>query len=158
MGKKQSKVESYLLDSGSLMGGETFIIAAKAMPLGGFMKSARSTSYLMFGAVGAIASTISDKRAPEPAEAEAKLKNGAYVALTSMRVILLSVGAMSSSPKELVLSIDRSAIQGVEMGTTRVSLLKLPTLSLLFGDGDPLQFEFAKPDAKDAQALYEALQ
>ena len=112
----------------------------------------------MFGAVGAIASTISDKRAPEPAEVEAKLKNGAYVALTSMRVILLSVGAMSSSPKELVLSIDRSAIQGVEMGTTRVSLLKLPTLSLLFGDGDPLQFEFAKPDAKDAQALYEAMQ
>ena len=112
----------------------------------------------MFGAVGAIASTISDKRAPEPAEVEAKLKNGAYVALTSLRVILLSVGAMSSSPKELVLSIDRSAIQGVEMGTTRVSLLKLPTLSLLFADGDPLQFEFAKPDAKDAQALYEALQ
>jgi len=158
MGKKQSKVESFLVDAGVLAAGETFVTAAKAMPLGGIMKHAKSSSFYMFGAIGAVASTMAEKRAPEPAEVEAKLKKGAYVALTSQRVFLLSIGGMSSAPKEIALVIDRSAIQSAELGQTRVSLVKLPTLKLTFGPDDSIEFEFAKPDAKDAEELHRALQ
>lgn len=158
MGKKQSKVESFLVEAGALAEGEVFIAAAKAMPLGGIMKNAKSSSYFMFGAVGAVAASIVDKRGPEPAEVEAKLKKGAYVALTSTRLLLLSIGGMSSSPREIAAAIDRSAIQKTELGTTRVAMVKLPTLTVTFGPEDSLEFEFAKPDAKDAEELYRAMQ
>ncbi len=157
MGKKQSKVEEFLIAAGVLAEGENFITAAKAMPLGGIMKHAKSSSYFMFGAVGAVAASMAEKRAPEPAEIEAKLKRGAYVALTTERIFLLSIGGMSSSPQEIALVIDRSAIQSAELGSTRVALVKLPTLTLSFGPDDSFEFEFAKPDAKDAEALFRAM-
>lgn len=158
MGKKQTKVESFLADLGVFAEGETFITAAKAMPLGGIMKHAKSSSFYMFGAVGAVAASVAEKRSPQPDEVEAKLKKGAYVALTSTRVFLLSVGGVSSAPKEIALVIDRSAILGVELGTTRVAMLKLPVLTMTFGPEDSIEFEFAKPDAKDAEELYRCMQ
>jgi len=158
MGKKQTKVEAFLVESGVLAEGETFITAAKAMPLGGIMKHAKSSSFYMFGAVGAVAASVAEKRSPQPDEVEAKLKKGAYVALTSTRLFLLSIGGMSSAPKEIALVIDRSAIVGVELGTTRVAMVKLPVLKLSLGPDDSIDFEFAKPDAKDAEDLYRSMQ
>jgi len=157
MGKKQTKVESFLTESGAILEGEQFVTAAKAMPLGGFKGLSRSSGYYMFGVVGAVAAQVAESRRPEPAEIEAKLKKGAYLALTSSRLFVMSIAGLSSNPNEIVIVVDRSAIEGVEMGTTRVSMVKLPTITLSFGPEDSLTFEFAKPDAKDAEALYNAL-
>ena len=154
MGKKQDRIEEFLVEAGVLDAGETFVAAAKAMPLGGMAKLGRSSSLYMFGAVGAIAATVRENRAPEPAELEAKLKKGAYLALTSQRLFLVSIGGMGSAPREIAAVIDRSAIAGVDMGTTRVSMVKLPTLTIRLGPDESIGFEFAKPDAKDAEELH----
>ena len=158
MGKKQDKVEDFLGEAGAFAEGETFVTAAKAMPLGGMAGLSKSSSLYMFGAVGAIAATVRDSRAPSPTELEAKIKKGLYLALTSQRLFLVAIGGLGNAPREIAAILDRSAIQSVEMGTTRVSMIKLPTLTLHLGPEESIAFEFAKPDAKDAEHLYQSMQ
>ena len=72
-------------------------------------------------------------------------------------MFLIGIGGLGGTPREIAAILDRSSIHGVEMGTTRVSLVKLPTLTLHIGPEESVGFEFAKPDAKDAEELYQEL-
>ena len=146
---------------GRELGGEAVLASTKGQLLGGTMKVAKQTGFLvgMGGLAGAAVSATIGRGADD---IEKALRPGVVVAVTPRRVLVLSVTKVGANPKELVLAIDRGQIREVEEGTTRVALVKMRTFSLhLDGQdgGKPtvLGFEVPKVANQNAAAVVAAL-
>lgn len=147
------KVLEFLSSHPVLEPGETVMAAAKAMPLGEIKRMAqRQGAMLVGGAVGAIVSHVRDSKAPAD-DMAAAMKSGVYLALTERRLLLISAAGMRALPSELLASVQRSRIVSVEEGVTKVSFVKMMTLTFAFDDETSLAFEFPKVDIKDARTL-----
>jgi len=135
---------------GNLLPGEQVIAASKAQLEGGTMRIAKSVA---FGPASGIFSTDGD----DPSK---HLANGAILAVTEKRVIVMSVTATAFSPKDAVLEIDRARISGVAVGEKKVMFIKLPTLTLdieVNGENSSIAFEIPKAARKDFEAVTAAL-
>jgi len=133
---------------------ESLVAAAKGMPLGGVKAwSKRTGAAWAGGAVGAL--VMSQQSGGD--SLEAALKAGAYLAVTDRRVVLLQQGGMRGKPVAAVATIDRARITAVEEGTTRVSLVKMVTLTIRCDDETEIAFEFPKPETNDARSVLAAL-
>lgn len=85
-----------------------------------------------------------------------QLLNGACLVATNQRVIALSAAAINASPKEPVVSIERSALTGKK----KVMFVKMPTLTLQVGSPEgpgSIGFEIPKAARKGFEAVLAAL-
>ena len=149
-------VREFLAAQPLLEPGEPLVAAAKGMPLGGVKAwSKRTGAAWAGGAVGAL--VMSHQSGGDGDSLEAALKAGAYLAVTDRRVVLLQQGGMRGKPVAAVATIDRARITAVEEGTTRVSLVKMVTLTIRCDDETEIAFEFPKPETNDARSVLAAL-
>lgn len=136
-----------------LQPGEQLLASARAMPLGGTKKFAdRVGKAARFGGIGALVLVGYDVHTAS-ASLEAAMKLGVHTALTDRRLILIRAGAMRGAPEEMLGSIERSRITGVDEGTTRVSFVKMVTLTFRCDDGAEYGFEYPKTDTAAARTL-----
>lgn len=81
---------------------------------------------------------------------------GGYLAVTSSRVFAIGQTAVKARPKDLVFTVDRSALQS-ERGTKRLmGLIKLDTLTLTCEEFS-ITFHIPKNARADGQAVMEQL-
>lgn len=143
--------------AGDLQPGERVVAATKAQVLGGTMKMAKLTGLTVGigGLVGAAAAAAVD---PGGDDVGKRLAAGAAVAVTDRRLLVLSVTKLGANPKDLVLSVDRAQVSGVEEGTTRAAMVKMATFTVQVAEsaaGEPVElgFEVPKVATKDAAAV-----
>ena len=147
------RVSEFLAANLILEPGESVVVAAKGMPLGQIKKnSKRQGALLVGGAIGAIVSHVRESKMT-PDELSEKMRLGAYLVLTERRLLLIGAAGMRSLPGEFLGSVERTRITGLEEGTTKVSFVKMMTLTFRLDDGNELAFEFPKVDAKDGERL-----
>lgn len=141
-----------------LQPGEEVLAAAKAQVEGNTMKMARQRGFQQN--LGFIATEVLERRGLSEAP-DVDFSNGAVVAATDRRFLLMNVTNLGANPKELVAAYDLGQIVGVETGTKRVMLVKMltVTVSLQAQEGPPadLSFEFPKVATKDAENLVTVL-
>ena len=155
MASNLDKVRELAASQPVLVDGEALVAVAKAMPLGGVKAWAKRTGTMYVG--GAVGALVMSQQSGDDGSLEDAMKMGVYLAVTDRRLVLLKVGGMRGLPVAAVASIDRSRITAVEEGTTRVSLVKMVTLTVRCDDDSEYAFEFPKPETNDARAVAAAL-
>lgn len=157
MADNVEKINEFLAANPVLEAGESFVAVAKGMPLGQIKRnSQRQGALLVGGAIGAVVSHIRDSK--QPAEDMAgKMRLGVFLVLTDRRLLLVSLTGLRSTPGELLATVQRSRIVAAVEGTTKVSFVKMMTLTFEFDDETSLVFEFPKVDAKEARHLLELI-
>ena len=96
-------------------------------------------------------------RSPADGSLEDAMKMGVYTVATDRRLLLVKAGGMRGLPVAALASIERARITAVEEGTTRVSLVKMVTMTVRCDDDTELGFEYPKPETNDARAVLAAL-
>ena len=151
------RVTEFLSSNLILEPGESVVAAAKAMPLGQIKKNTkRQGALLAGGAIGALVAHYRETKMSAD-ELTEKMRLGAYLVLTERRLLLIGAAGMRSLPGEFLGSVDRARIVSVDEGVTKVSFVKMLTLTFCLDDGNELAFEFPKVDAKDGERLRAAL-
>lgn len=156
MASTVDKVRELAADQPILEPGETIVAAAKAMPLGGVKAWAKRTGTMWVGgAVGAL--VMANQADTADGSLEDAMKMGVYTVATDRRLLLVKAGGMRGLPVAALASIERARITAVEEGTTRVSLVKMVTMTVRCDDDTELGFEYPKPETNDARAVLAAL-
>lgn len=137
--------------------GETVIAATRSLLEGGTMRMATTTGVGVGLGLGA-GVAAADRMAPTDA-IEARFGNGAVIAVTGSRIMLMDVTAVGAKPKSLVLHIERDALASVDAGEKRVMLVKMMTIALTLAGNDHrvLRFEIPKTSRRNAEAVVAAL-
>ena len=153
MSDSEQRLRKFLTTNPARHDGETIAVVAKGMPLGGIKKFAKDRSTMMVGGVvGALIAHSRDKKIVAD-DLATSMRNGVYLVATDRRLLIVAAGGMRGMPQEHLGSVERTRIQSVERGETRVSLVKMTTAVFHLDDGSLLGFEFPKVDAKDADSL-----
>jgi hypothetical protein len=153
MADTEEKLREFLVQNPILEQGESIHAAAKAMPLGGVKKFAKDRAPMLAGgAIGAFIAHQRDKKVVS-GDLETAMRNGVYLLATDQRLFLIAAGGMRGLPQEHLGSVERSRITKVEQGSTRVSLVKMLTVTFSLDDGTELGFEFPKVDTKDGERI-----
>ena len=156
MASTVDKVRELAAEQPILEPGETIVAAAKGLPLGGVKAWAKRTGAMWAGgAVGAVV-MAQHADASEGAVEEA-MRMGVYLVATDRRLLLVKAGGMRGLPVAALASIERGRITSVEEGQTRVSLVKMVTMTVRCDDETELGFEFPKPETNDARNVLSAL-
>ena len=131
-------------------------VESTAMPLGGVKAWAKRTGTMWAGgAVGAL--VMANQADTADGSLEDAMKMGVYTVATDRRLLLVKAGGMRGLPVAALASIERARITAVEEGTTRVSLVKMVTMTVRCDDDTELGFEYPKPETNDARAVLAAL-
>jgi len=157
MADTEERLREFLVSHPALEQGEAIHAAAKAMPLGGVKKFAKDRSPMFVGgAIGALIAHSRDKKIVAQ-DLETAMRNGVYLLATDRRLLLISAGGMRGLPQEHIGSVERSRVSRVDKGTTRVSMVKMLTITFGLDDGSELGFEFPKVDTRDGERLVASL-
>ena len=153
MADASERVRDFLNENPALEQAESIIAVSKAMPLGQIRKNARVQGPLLAGgAIGALVSHLRESKMSAE-DLQSKMKMGVFLVATDRRLLLISAGGMRALPREHIGSVERSRITKIERGTTKVSLVKMMTVTFTLDDGSELSFEFPKVDAKDGERV-----
>lgn len=157
MADASEKVREFLTTQPLLEPSESVLAAAKAMPLGQIKKQSKVTgAKLVGGAVGALVASARESQM-SPEDLHGKMRNGVYLVATDRRLYLIAAGGLRGLPHEHVGTVERSRISKIESGSSRISLVKLLTITFTLDDETELAFEFPKVDVKGAEKLLAAL-
>jgi hypothetical protein len=161
MASIHDKATNVLRSADALELGEQVIVATKAMPLGGAKAIGRraapfAVAGVVGGLIGAAAAQAVLRHNPETIAAA--FQNGVTIVLTDRRLLLMSQTAAGANPKEVVVAMPISSVHAVRMGTTRVSLVKLLTVSVDAAGYEHFDFEVPKPSTRDAEEVVALLQ
>lgn len=151
------RINEFLSEKPTLRDGEHIVAAAKAMPLGQIKKNAkRQGPLLVGGVVGALIMHSQDKKVTQD-NLSSHMKSGVYLLATNQRLILIGAGGLRVLPQEILASVERERLTHLQKGTTRVSLVKMMTITCVLDDGSEMSFEFPKVDTQDGERLFAAL-
>ncbi len=134
--------------------GESVRAATKALPLGGVVAVTMRIS--LAGANGPEPDSVIDRRVSEEVTS-AQLLNGATLAVTEQRLIVLSITNDLGTPNDVMFTMPLKAIADVEVGSKRSGLTKMLTMRIRADDDTELSFEVPKAATKDGQRVVDAL-
>ncbi|MBJ7347140.1 MAG: hypothetical protein JHC87_01065 [Thermoleophilaceae bacterium] len=164
MAKLEAKIEKQL--AATAAADETVLAAVKVTPEGGIRRiavaGARGVAASAASGHNAVSGTVamqtSEMQGSSEGPGEVKLAGVMAMGVTNRRVALLSLSAMTGSPKDLLFEMPFDQIKGFEFDQGKAVKLKMLNLRFELASGDTLTFEVPRGYLKDGVSTAEALQ